>query len=172
MSIDDIAGIMEKSAGTIKTLLHRAPRTPPFSPEKPGVTLTNSSENFPNDSLDAKFRAALRARPIPSAPTNLPSVAILRAQAAQRTHHLRRISFWTRLSTLAAALLIALTLAFAYSKVSTLPSTGSIDTVTQVTENTTESNGSPALIILTLTAIGLSLKLVLNPGPPSLRPSL
>jgi ABC-type spermidine/putrescine transport system permease subunit I len=67
------------------------------------------------DPLDHLLIGALRGRPEHTPALDVAAVAIARVNAQQeRVAHLARISFWTRLSGVAAGLLLALTAAAGY----------------------------------------------------------
>ncbi|HUO10641.1 MAG TPA: hypothetical protein VM008_20235 [Phycisphaerae bacterium] len=105
-----------------------------------------------DDRFELALSRALRARPEHVPLANIAAVAMAQARVLEeRAARLARISFWTRVSSVAAVLLIVATVAVAYWK---WPSSTSSTTSTEVAESTDASSSSTSSSSIDMTTVG------------------
>jgi hypothetical protein len=126
-----------------------------------------------NDPFDQMLSAALRARPEHVPKIDVAAQAMARAQLLeQRANHLARISFWTRLCSVAAVLLVVATVAVAYWEwpASTTSTTSEVASSTDTSGTSSSLDmttvGGGACLLAVLAVAGL---MVLAPERPTWR---
>ena len=135
--------------------------------------MTPPPDDLPHDSFDALLTAALRRRPEAVSRIDLAGEALTRARAYQaqeaRLTRLARIRLWTRVASVAAAALIAVTVAVGYRLLPGFVAAQFVMGQTTDTTSTTLDLTTVGVGLFIVTLIAVVLATLLTPERPQLR---